>query len=233
MVLSVTTFGDNQQAPSILAETFVPDQLIAGGGAGLVTKSVTITGGVDLVRGSLLGMVTDIAGAAVAKGGNTGNGTVTAITAGADAVPGVYTITYTAPTTFTVSDPNGLALPNGVNGAYVSNELNFTAAAGGTAFVAGDAFTIPFTGGGFKLSVSTAADGSQKPVAILADAALCATNGADQITGVYLQGEFNANAMTYGAGWNADSAEMAFRLGGFPIYLKNVGTLDLTYADPF
>jgi hypothetical protein len=73
MSLSVTSIGDNQQAPGITAETYIPDQLIAGD-LKLISDSVTITGGADLVRGSLLGAVTiGAAGAAVAGGGNTGN----------------------------------------------------------------------------------------------------------------------------------------------------------------
>lgn len=78
-----------------------------------------------------------------AGGGNTGNGTIGTLTATAAALAGVYTVTMTGATTFTVSDPNGNALKAGATGAaYSANGIGFTITAGGTAFVAGDTFTV-------------------------------------------------------------------------------------------
>jgi hypothetical protein len=231
MVLSVTSIGDNQQAPGILAETYIPDQLIAGD-LKLVSDSVTITGGADLVRGSLMGTVTVGAAAAAVAGANTGNGTVTLQTAGARTKIGTYTIRFTGALAFTVVNPYGVELTPGVAaGPYADPELNFTFTAGGTPMIAGDSFTIAVAAGSGKmvLSATAAVDGSQFPTAVLADAALCATNAADQICGVYLMGEFNANAMTFGIGWTAAAAKAAAPPG---IFLKNVGVLDLTYTDP-
>lgn len=56
MSLSVTNVGNNPQVPGIFAETYVPDQLIAGS-LKLVTDTVLITGGAALKRGSALGAV--------------------------------------------------------------------------------------------------------------------------------------------------------------------------------
>ena len=233
MSLSVTSIGDNQQAPGITAEAYIPDQLIAGD-LKLISDSVTITGGADLVRGSLLGAVTiGAAGAAVAAGGNTGNGVISAIALGAKAKVGTYTIKFTGALAYIVLDPNGIELaPATAAGAYVDPQIGWTFTAGGTPMAAGDSFTIAVAAGSgsLKLSATAATDGSQYPVAVLADAALCATNGADQISGVYYMGEFNANAMTFGTGWTAASAKAA--LSALPIYLKNVGVLDLTATDP-
>lgn len=232
MTLTVTSIGDNQQAPGISAETYIPDQLIAGD-LKIVSDSVTITGGADLVRGSLMGLISIGApAAAVAGGGNTGNGTITLQTAGLKTKVGVYTAHFTGATAFEVFDPSGAQLtPGFAAGAYVDPQLNFTFTAGGAAMVAGDTFTInvPPGSGKYKLSATASVDGSQNPSAVLADAALCATNAADQICGIYLMGEFNANAMTFGTGWTAASAKAAVPPG---IYLKNVGVLDLTYNDP-
>jgi hypothetical protein len=200
MSLSVTSIGENQQAPGILGQAFLPDQLIAGD-LKIVTDSVTITGGADLVRGSLLGETTVAAPANAVAGTNTGNGTISAISLGAKAKVGVYTIRFTGATTYTVVNPNGVELAPGVaGGAYTDPELNFTFTAGGTAMVAGDTFTItPTAGSGsYKLSTTTATDGSQNPTAVLLDSALCATNGADQVCGIALTGEFNSNAVTFG-----------------------------------
>lgn len=232
MTLTVTSIGDNQQAPGIAAETYNPDQLIAGN-LQLVSDSVLITGGVDLVRGSLLGQQTVGAAGAAVAGANTGNGTVTVIAKTAKTKVGVYTIKFTGALAYLVLDPNGVELlPATAAGAYADPQIGFTFTAGGTPMVAGDSFTITVAAGSgsFLLSATAATDGSSVPVAVLADAALCATNAADQISGIYVMGEFNANAMTFGAGWTAATAKAA--LAPLPIYLKNVGVLDLTATDP-
>lgn len=72
------------------------------------------------------------------------------------------------------------------------------------------------TTGKYKLSTSSATDGSQTPTAILAkdtDA-----TAADTTTVVYLSGEFNQDRITYGPGHTADSVKDGLRNLG--IYLK-------------
>lgn len=230
MTLSVSTIGDNSQVPGIWAETYTPDQLIAGKPEILVSDSVTITGGVDLARGSLLGQVTiGAAGAAVAGGGNTGNGTITAIAVGVKTKVGTYTIRFTGATTYTVVDPYGVQLTAGVAaGAYVDAQIGWTFTAGGTPMAAGDTFTIAVAAGSgsYKLSATASTDGSQNPIAILADAALCATNGADQTSGIYIAGEFNPDVMTFGAGWTSALAKPVLQPLG--IFLRSF----VSAADP-
>jgi hypothetical protein len=84
---------------------------------------------------------------AAKTGGNTGNGTFTvAPTAGTVPLTGVYTLTMLTATTFSLIDPNGVSMPNGATGTpYADAKINFTLSAGGTAFVAGDGFTITNT----------------------------------------------------------------------------------------
>ena len=57
MTLTVNTIGDNPQQPGIYAETYVPDQLIAGN-AKLVSAPVTFVSGQVLARGSVVGVIT-------------------------------------------------------------------------------------------------------------------------------------------------------------------------------
>lgn len=60
MALNPTIFGDNPQQPSIAAEVYVPDQLIAGT-LQLVTQKVTINkvgGGAVYPRGQVMGRIT-------------------------------------------------------------------------------------------------------------------------------------------------------------------------------
>lgn len=57
MTLTVNSMGDNPQTPGVTAETYIPDQLIAGV-ANLVTDSVTVLSGQVLQRGAVLGKIT-------------------------------------------------------------------------------------------------------------------------------------------------------------------------------
>ena len=57
MALTVNTMGDNPQTPGIYAETYVPDQLIAGQ-HDIVTANGTFLTGAIVQRGAVLGMIT-------------------------------------------------------------------------------------------------------------------------------------------------------------------------------
>ncbi|PSY65653.1 head decoration protein [Escherichia sp. 20412-1] len=71
--------------------------------------------------------------------------------------------------------------------------------------------------GAFTLSVPSATDGSETPVAILADLA-DATSG-DVLAGVYVMGEFNANRVIFGEGW--DISALTSALEKEKIFLRN------------
>lgn len=93
-----------------------------------------------------------LAGTAVAAAvaGNTGNGTMGAVTVSAGAKAGVYTLTITEPAAnagaFVVEDPDGINIGNGdVAAAFSAGGLAFTLADGATDFAAGDQFTITVT----------------------------------------------------------------------------------------
>ena len=90
----------------------------------------------------------------------------------------------------------------------------------------GDSFTLTVIDsiGNFIESVKTASDGSQTPVAILADYA-DATNGPVS-TGAYVMGEFNANAISYDSSWTPELLTTALRPYG--IFLKG----SVSAADP-
>lgn len=69
--------------------------------------------------------------------------------------------------------------------------------------------------GKYIKSASAAGDGSQTPVAILADT-VDATS-ADQVAGVYLSGEFSPTGLVLGAGWTEATVREALRPYGFVI----------------
>lgn len=229
MTLVPTNIGDNPQIPSISAEIYTPDQLIAGHFK-IISQTVTITGGAALKRGTVLGQVTlGAPGTPTAAGGNTGNGTISAVTFGTKAKVGTYTVKFTGATAYIVLNPNGAELaPGTAAGAYggsgLDPEINFTFTAGGTPMAAGDVITIagPAGSGSYKEAVATATDGSQNPVAILADDA--DASGGDVTGGIYLTGEFNGNALTFDGSFTL--AQITAALRPLSIFVKGAVPAD-------
>jgi len=229
----MTNISDNPQQPSINTEAYIPDQLIAGN-LKLVTNSVTITGAAALTRGTVLGKVTLASATGAAKaGGNTGNGTFTIDATTpvlANAQPGVYTARCIAAATnsgtFEIKDPKGDSLGEYTVGATFADQIKFVIAAGATDFVVGDGFDITVAAGSgkYKKAVATAVDGSAVPVAILADDA--DASGGDVVSGIYLMGEFNSNAITLDVSISLASATASLRPLG--IFLKS----SVSAADP-
>jgi hypothetical protein len=225
MALAITPYGDNPFLPGASAFSYTPDQLIAGQ-LQLVTHNVMVMAGL-LVRGTVVGRQSNFS-IQSAHGTNVGNGTIGSITPGVtEEIAGAYTMVATGATTFTVTDPEGAALPNATVGtAYVNSEINFTITAGGTAFAAGDSFTLTpqRTTGNFIACVKTASDGSQVPAAILADT-VDATAGP-ALVGAYFMGEFNAGAVTFDPSWTI--ADIGVALQARAIHLKGA----VTATDP-
>lgn len=234
MVLSVQHYGDNPSVPFAGAATYLPDQLIAGD-AKLVTQSVNITGGVNLSRGTVMGLVTGgsegLVGTPVAASGNHGNGVISAIAFAQQGKQGIYVVEFTGASTYTVTDPNGDALVS-VGGGWwgptsAIEEIQFTFTAGTSAMVAGDEIQIvaaPAATGSYKMARAEATDGSQFPCAILVDQANAASG--DVNGGIYLAGEFNGNALIYDTAWTIP--QLTALLRRWQIYVKS----QVTALDP-
>lgn len=218
------------EIPSISTESYAPNRLLAGGNQGLVSESGTLLTGQNLLRGALLGRIKLGAASAAAKaGGNTGNGTLTMdattpLLAGAQA--GVYTvrcITAAANNgTFRITAPDGDVLGDVVMAAGAgtfSNQVKFALADGASDFIVGDGFDITVAAGTGKyvLSLAAAVDGSQEPEAILVDDV--DATAADKVCGVYVAGEFNSRAITFGTGHTAASVRDVLRAKS--IFLKD------------
>lgn len=77
--------------------------------------------------------------------GNTGNGTLGTLSALAAAQPGAYSAVFVAATKYEVYDPSGKFVGVGTTAVAFSNQVQFTITAGGTAFAAGDGFTVTVT----------------------------------------------------------------------------------------
>jgi Bacteriophage lambda head decoration protein D len=80
--------------------------------------------------------------------------------------------------------------------------------------------------GKYTLSLSAASDGSQTPVAVLADTGNA--SGGDISVGIYRTGEFNANALSFGTGHSATTAATLTALRDVSIFVKSA----VSAADP-
>jgi hypothetical protein len=114
----------------------------------LSRENVILAAGKVYPIGSVLGRLrvdgVVTVGAAAAAAGNTGNGTLTpdATPNTAEVREGTYRVIFTSATKANVENPDGEIIGVATVGTLFNKELRFTLAAGGTAFVAGDSFTI-------------------------------------------------------------------------------------------
>lgn len=186
----------------------------------VVQIPVTLLSGQNLVRGTVVGRI-DKGSATIASGTNTGGGTCTGtVTLGSYAKTGIYKLkcVFTASNsgTFIVTTPTGERLPDAVVAtAYVSDHISgFTINDVGTDFAVGDTFTVTVAVGSAKWKAFNAAntDGSEVPRGILADAT--DASDADELTSVFVHGEFNSAALT----GITDAAKI--KLQEFGIYVK-------------
>lgn len=173
--------------------------------------TVTVAGGVALPSGTVLGQITvGTTAVAAAVAGNTGNGTMGAVTLSAGAKAGVYRLVVIEPGTnlgvFTVEDPDGISIGRGTVGtAFSAGGLGFTLADGATDFAAGDQFTITVAAGSLKWVRYAAGntDGSQIARAVLLNA-LPGVNGDYQAVVFDTDCEVIGSVLNGGAGLDAN-----------------------------
>lgn len=184
-----------------IVETVHPGEFIVSEGNNTISRQIVTLALAGLILGAtILGQVltgTAAAGAVV----GTGNGTISAVTVGANAVAGAYTVVFSAATKFNLYRPDGTQLAQGTTGVAYSSDLGFTITAGGTPFVAGDSITITVTAGSLKYVALTlnGTNGSQTPAAILYETT--DTTSADQQAVVlYRHAEVVDFLLTYPAG---------------------------------
>lgn len=208
------------------AGTYSPDILIGGSAVNAVTESIIIDTG-NLVRGTLLGKITEGARTAVgaadvpAPAGATITASPTATTAAKVGIHRFVCITAGATGKFRHYDPDGQVVGDATTGTeYTGGGLTLTITDSGTDPDVGEALKVTVTAaagsGKYIKSLAAATDGSEVPCAILAEDA-DATSG-DVTTIAYVTGEFNSDAMTFGAGHDADSVAAGLREKG--IFLK-------------
>ena len=185
------------------------DELIAGNAHLIESRKRMLAEG-DLKRGSVLGIdrtsqTTRIA----AADGNTGNADLSAVvvSAGRAAMPGVYVLLCTAASadagTFEVRTPNGVDLGDlTVAQAFASEHISLTLPDGATDWDVGDVVHVTVADDGqMKLAAVGAVDGSAEPCAILSED--CDASLAPKACMCHFQGEFTAQALTFGTGHTA------------------------------
>lgn len=189
-------------------------------GSVITATAATIgTGGNALTLATSDGTAFTLSGATLSGGtANAGTATVGSMSAGAALMTGNYTVVLTSATQGNVFNPAGALLGVATMGtAFVNPEINFTITTGGSP-AAGDSFVLTAARGTgyYVLATAAATDGSQNPVAILATTT--DPTGGPVSAGIYLMGEFNANAVTFGAGISVAAAKVALRQ--YDIFLK-------------
>lgn len=121
---------------------------IASGNVGSAVNSTVVgftvqAGSVPFVAGDKFTFNLFYSG--VASSGNVGNGKFSGLQADSLAVPELITITFTSPTSYTVSNLFGSAGVGIVGSPFDDNRLNFTLNSGSVPFAVGDEFTITAT----------------------------------------------------------------------------------------
>jgi hypothetical protein len=194
----------------------------------LNAATITATAAAPGTAGNALTLATSdaiaftLSGATLTGGtANTGNATLSAMTAGPAVQAGNYTATCTDATHAQVVDPHGEEIGVVTFGtAFVDAQINFTITAGGTPCAAGDVFVLtaaPAAAGIYKFCTSSAVDGSEVPAAILVD--VTDPTAGNVSAGIYLMGEFNGNALVYDPSLSLAGIKAAF--AGKGIFIKN------------
>lgn len=182
--------------------------LVTEANGSLSRETVTVLSSQNLKAGHVLGKVAVGTATGAAVSGNTGNGTIGTVSAGATAKAGVYTATCIEPSanggTFTVEDPDGVNVGTAAVGTAFAGPVVFTIADGATDFVAGDRFTITVAAGSGKYKEYNPAntDGSQTAVAILY-AAVDATAADTEGVVIARHAEVNAAELVWFSGADA------------------------------
>jgi hypothetical protein len=189
--------------------------LVTEANGSLSREKATVLSGQNLKPGHVLGKVTVGVATGAAVSGNTGNGAISAVSAGSTAKPGVYQIICIEPAnnsgTFTVEDPDGVIAGRAIVGSAFAGVVNFTIADGATDFVAGDRFTVTVAEGSGKYKEYNPAntDGSQTAVALLLDG-VNATAGDQPAVAIVRHVEINAAELIWFSGADATQKAAGF-----------------------
>lgn len=195
--------------PELIEGQHKAEFIVTEANGSLSRDAAIILAGQKLQPGHVLGKVSVGTAIGAAVSGNTGNGAISAISAGTSAKAGIYVVTCIEPAanggTFTVEDPDGVTVGTATVGTAFAGPVAFTLGDGATDFVAGDRFTINVAAGPSKYKEYNPAntDGSQTAVAILYND-VDATSGDQAGVIIARQAEVNAGELIWFATADAD-----------------------------
>lgn len=180
--------------------------IVSEAGGHISRDTITLSGGVKVLPGTVLGQQSiGTSATAAALGTNTGNGTFGTITVGTGVQQGVYSVEFDDATHYIVSAPNGQEVGHGTTGvAFSAGGLGFTITAGGTAFAPADSFNVTVAAGSgkyFPLNLS-ATDGTAVAAGILY-AGKDVTSTDKQAVAMKRNCEVNASELIWPAGITA------------------------------
>lgn len=222
-VVTGSISGTTLTVTAVTSGTLTIGQYISGSGVTAGTKITALGTGlggagtytVDTSQTASSTTITATAAYATAFSGNTGNGTMGAITVTATAKVGTYKLVITEPGTnvgnFIVEDPDGIIIGQGdVASAFSAGGLAFTLA-DDTDFVAGDGFNIVVAAGsGYYTGYDDGnADGSQTACAILMQA-VDATSATATATAIARLAEVKKDALQWIAAVDATAKATAY-----------------------
>ncbi|MCW8918962.1 MAG: head decoration protein [Gammaproteobacteria bacterium] len=190
-------------------------------------EAIIVLSGQSLQAGHVVGIASIGAVTSAADVGNTGDGAMGVVTAGAAAQVGDYLLTITAAAAnggaFQVVDPAGDVVGIGAVGvAFSGGGLSFTLADGAVDFAVGDATTITVAAGSGKHVEWDVAntDGSQVAAGVLFDAVDASTADAKGVL-VARDAEVNGGELIYFTGATADNkAAAAVQLAALGIIVR-------------
>jgi hypothetical protein len=212
---------DNQHA-SFQDFSDTPNPLL-GGAMPTESEKVILITPESRKRGAVLGRIAGAITDTPWAGNTGGSGTIGTVVAAAGIQEGTYKVMCVEPASnagaFVVEDPQGRIVGRATVAVEFSNQITFTIA-DATDFVVGDGFDIVVAKGTkYKLAAAAAADGSHTPVAILA--ADADATAADVDAMVFIRGDFNEKALTFGSGLTADAVRDQLRLIGINLVKQN------------
>lgn len=180
------------------------------------SQPVEILAGDTENRQILIGMIlaASVTGEATADAGNSGDGTVSAISPGSHYQTGLYRLVARDATTFDLYAPGGALVGVCGTGTNSCLHLDLTITAGGEAFVAGDGFDITLTAGPSVALDPAGTDGAQIATALALENRTISTGSNSRITGLVCG---PALCLTSGLIWpggitDADKAKAIARL---------------------
>ena len=197
IVAGATARYEISNASGVLVGVVTVGTAFSGGGLAFTLSNTT-----NSVVGDIF-IITVGTAAFANTGGDTGNGTCSAIVVQPGVIGGTYTFTCTvagATATFTGVDPFGNILPPlTVGTAYNGGGLTFTITSGGTAYIVGDSFTVTtYTGNDEYYPVNASAyDGTQNAAGILVFQTYVGAATVVQVAVVSRQAEVKAGRLCW------------------------------------